>query len=172
MAITTPSAGDAWGTAGGQIITAINNFEGTDAAYRMSGNQTIGTGADTTIAFGTASKTSSLVTRSSDGTGHRFTLGRSGVWLFNVCVRWANAAGGSPGERFAKLNCQAGNLSSQGYMLVSFTGPVTHHVSAVRYMDANDWVRAEAYQDSGGDRNLEGNAGESWGAFYLTWLHA
>jgi len=168
MPITSPNPGDPWTTQGGQIITAINNFENTWAEYNAASNQTYTSAVQDVVAFGTANTTSSLVTRSTDGTGHRFTLGRAGLWGFSTVIRWNTS---TADERYILLTGTT-PLGASGFWLGSLTGPVTLHCSAVRYMALNDFVRVECWQNTGATRTLQSDNTAAWGRINLAWLHS
>jgi len=178
MPITTPNAGDPWTTQGGQILTALNNFETADAEYNTATNQTMPTGADTPILFGTDNRTCSLVTKSTYGVGHQFTLGRTGLWMFTATIRWMwNERGNDstqPGERFIRIYhvTPAVVLGSAGVVQGAFTGPTTLNVSAYRFMNSGDIVAITGYHDAGSNRSLESNNGGAYGRVNLAWLHA
>lgn len=169
MAISTPSENAAWVTEGGQIVTALNNFEGTDAEYQMSSNQTISASTNTIVSLGTTNKACSLVTRSTDGAGHRFTLSRAGVWLVDATIRWVSGTGG---ERYVACDWnENGQVASSSCILGTFTGPVTHHLTVCRYFAASDYFRFTVFQSSTGNRTLLADNGGAWGRVYLAWVH-
>ncbi len=163
--------------AGQKIRAALLNTlldTGVSAQYNASATQTIGTGTQPVVAFGTANRTSALVTRSTQGAGHRFTLNRSGVWGITTCIRWAGAV---TGERYVLLTSSLGGLCSAGFPMSNgatspLNGPVTVSPSTQEYFTAGDWVQVEAFQNSGSNKDLEFNNGAGWGRISLAWLHA
>lgn len=158
--------------AGQKIRAALLNTlldTGVSAQYNAASNQIHPTGTQPVVAFGTAIRTSTLVTRSVQGAGHRFTLNRSGVWGITTCIRWAGASGG---ERYVLLNSSIGGLCAQGHPLGTLSGPVTFSPSSTEYFTAGDWVQVEVFQNAGSDRLLEANAGAGWVRISLNWLHS
>ena len=168
MPITAPNPGDPWATTGGQIITALNNFENTWAEYNAATNQVYSSATQDVVAFGTANTTSSLVTRSADGVGHRFTLGRAGLWGFSTIIRWGAS---TTDERYILLT-GTNPLGASATMIGSFTGPITLTINVVRYMALNDFVRVECWEASGATRSLQSDNTAAWGRINLAWLHA
>lgn len=165
MPITTPDTGDVWTTQGPQVIAALNDFENADAEYAESNEQTIANTQGTVVAYGTAVRTSSLVTRSTQGAGHKFTLNRSGVWMISTTIRWR--WDGSGGERYMVIGGTT-HLTSNGVILGTFTGPVCLNAAACGYLSANDYVQVEAWHNAGADRYLEAG----WSRIDLVWMHA
>jgi hypothetical protein len=142
---------------------------GTSAQYNAAATQTITTGTQPIVAFGTTNRTSTLVTRAVSGAGHKFTLLRAGIWGITSCVRWAGNTGG---ERYVLLTSSIGGLCSAGNPVGVLNGPVTISPSTQEYFPAGSTVWIEAFQNSGGNRDLEFNNGAAWGRISLTWLHA
>lgn len=143
---------------------------GTYAEYNSASNQAIPDSTQPVVLFGTANLTSTLVTRATDGAGHRFTLGRAGLWFIGSTIRWVNAAGG---ERYTAINSSDGGLASQSDILAAGqSSAVTSNLSVCRYFNLSAWVRVECFQNAGGSRSLESNNGGGWGRINLAWLHA
>lgn len=152
----------------GQKLRAsqLNALLAVGAEYNASATQTVATGTQPVIAFGTTNKSSTLVSRATQGAGHRFTLLQAGFWSINSCIRWTTA---DTGERYTLINSSDGGLCSEGAM-VSTGGPVTIAPSVIHYFTANSWVQMEAYHNAGSNRTLEFNNGSGWGRIYLTYL--
>lgn len=68
--------------------------------YRASANQNISNNTDTVLGFGTTDTSSSVVTRATQGSGHKFTLTQTGTYAITATVRFA---AGTAGSRFIEL---------------------------------------------------------------------
>ena len=83
--------------------------------WRASGAQTLSTsGTDYVVAFGTVDQASAVVTRSTQGAGHKFALGETSEYTIQAHVRFA---AGTAGSRFLGLRNAAGTVeywSDQG----------------------------------------------------------
>ncbi len=157
-------------TAGQKLRASDLNHDlasGTDAQYNANATQTVTTGTQPIVAFGQQNKASSLVTRSVSGAGHKFDLGRSGIWAITCCIRWAGA---NTGERYVLLNSDAGGLCSAGAAL-SVSSPFTVSPSATVYLASGTDVWVEVFQNSGGNRDLEFNNSTGWNRINFVWLH-
>jgi hypothetical protein len=64
------------------------------------GNQTIPNSVDTVIGFGTTDTSSTAVTRSTSGSGHKFALADTATYAITAVVRFA---AGTAGSRFIEL---------------------------------------------------------------------
>lgn len=82
------------GGGGGGGYTAVKG------EWRASSNQSIPSGADTAVAFGNEVTASPVVTRTTFGGGHKFTLTEAGAFAVSVILRYA---AGAAGNRFAAL---------------------------------------------------------------------
>lgn len=143
----------------GQKLRAGNlGQDSAFATYTGSTTQTIGSGADTVVAFGTADVTSSLITRSTQGAGHKFTMGASGLVAVSVTVRWSTTGASSTGEKNMHVENAAGIWHHSSDIPANSAVPITNHVSFVKPLDAGDAVVVEVFQNSGGDEDLDANA--------------
>lgn len=143
---------------------------GTYAEYQAAANQAIGNNANVVVAFGTEIRASTLVTRSTDGAGHRYTLNRAGLWGVAATVRWLYQAVG--GERYVLIESSDGGVASASQTDSSGSSSPIGNPSAFRYFNAGAWIRVIAYQNSGTSRDLEANSSNAWGRLYVAWLHA
>lgn len=123
--------------------------------------QSIPNAADTPVAFGTAVGASTGVTRSTQGSGHKFVVGSSRLWAVHTTVRYATAV--PAGERAVGIwtggpdydfNIAHAGGSREGL-------PATYTLGAVTYLTAGTDIVVLAYQGTGSARSLEPNAG-SW----------
>lgn len=143
---------------------------GTYAEYNTASNQSFTSGTQAVVLFGTTNLTSTLVTRATDGAGHRFTLGRAGLWVISATIRWVSDSGG---ERYSTITSSDGGVASQSDILAAgTTAAVTSNLSICRYFNLSAWVRVECYQNAGGNRSLESNNASGWGRINLAWIHA
>lgn len=145
----------------------------SDAWYTASGTQTVATGSYVRGAFGTATATSPLVTRTASSPGHLFTLGRAGRWFVSCTMRWQADTGA--GDR--EIGLWAGPA---GYWLATAqiakpsatNTPTTLHVCAdftVGTAEAGTFsVSPYAYQTSGSNKVLDGGPG--WKTIRLSWI--
>lgn len=92
------AAGSTWveigGGGGGGGYTAVKG------EWRAASNQSIPNVTETAVAFGTEVTPSAVVTRSTFGAGHKFTLTEAGAYAISVIVRYV---AGTTGNRFAAL---------------------------------------------------------------------
>lgn len=116
------------------------------ASYVPSAVQSIPNAAATNLLFGTASLTTTAVTRATSGAGHVFTLTRAGLWIVLAYCRLQ--AGGT--TAYCGLNL---TTSAAGHALVSnaqFTNQICILTATVPIMAAaNDTVSVNMYQERG-----------------------
>jgi hypothetical protein len=142
----------------------------TTAQYQASSSQTIGTaGTPAVVAFGTADTTSDLVTRSTEGAGHKFTLNASGIWSVTATVSFAANA---TGERRLNLEDSLGLWHCSVLDHGDASHPAILHVSITKFLTSGDYVKAEVYQTSGGNLNLDANALTALGRINLACIIA
>lgn len=142
-------------TAGQKLRAANLGQQNTAAQYQSSVGQVIGNTTDTPIAFGTANVTSDLVTRAVSGVGHKFTLGKSGLWAVTTTCRFPATA---TGERSCHIEDSLGLWHHSQSQAGSSGAPSTLCVGFVKYLTAGDWVQVEVYQSSGGNITTDSNA--------------
>ncbi|MEU7817055.1 hypothetical protein [Pseudonocardia sp. NPDC049154] len=143
---------------------------GSDAAFNGSAAQTIANTTDTIFAAGTTVISSPLVTRTTSGVGHRFTLNRTGRWAFMFNPRWGAPGGAIGGERYAAIRKGTAVIASNGFISQAQNSPTTMNVNCIQRCTSGEWIEFWVYQNSGGSRDLENNSGASWGRCQLTWL--
>lgn len=106
--------------AGGSTWVPIGGGGGGGAAYAAvegqwtpSSAQSIGT-SDTVVAFGTTEITSPIITRSTSGAGHKFTLTEAGFYQISVTGRFS---AGLAGRRFMEVRngAQTARFVSEGF---------------------------------------------------------
>jgi hypothetical protein len=141
--------GSGGGGGGGGSIGFPNAVEGQ---WRASNNQSLSSGSDTVLAFGTTEITSSIVTRSTLGSGHRFTLTEAGVYAVTATVRFA---AGTAGSRFIELRNSA---QSDGYVSAGDQGgpaAATRHFSITKRFAAAQELVVIGAQSSGSTLSTE-----------------
>jgi hypothetical protein len=130
-----------------------------DGEWNASGNQTIGNGSETLVAFGTETTATPLVTRATDGVGHKFTLaaGAAGLWAGAATTRWAAGTGG---QRFTAITVDGASVGA------NTGGPGTTtadtHVTFLRRLAAGAVIRVSVYQTNGGNLALTALASDAW----------
>jgi hypothetical protein len=139
-----------------------------EAEYNAAGAQNINNITDTLVALGTTNRSTGLVTRATDGVGHKFTLNATGRWGVTFTHRWAAAAGG---ERTANisLNGATAFIATQCSSGVA-TVPTTHNVSIMRGFTAGDVIRCGCYQSSGGVLGTDFNNALGWMRLNIVYL--
>lgn len=118
------------------------------AQYINSAAQNFTTATATVVSLDTANRTSSYVTRSAQGAGHKFTLNASGIWAISGVIRWGSGGSASGSRRLAlvdSLNFWFDVEDTPG----TSAGSPTCRVSTIQYFSAGDYLYLEAYQDSG-----------------------
>ena len=123
-----------------------------DAEYQPSSAQSIPTGADTTVLFQTATRSSPMVTYAAGV----FTVVAAGVYAIGATVRFVTSA--SAGERYVGLIGAASGLSpvlaADGGSVAS--GAVTRNIVVPgRAFAVNDKFRVNVFQGSGAAIPLE-----------------
>lgn len=134
-----------------------------DHAQFSGSAQSIPHATNTPVAFGTTDTASAVVTRQTRGAGHQFVLGRTGLWSITATVRYATTA--AVGERYAGIHTGSGGgdpLAGDGKAVPS-GNPVTCSPSlAARWFTSGSIVFVNAYQGTGGSRNLEPHGSGGW----------
>lgn len=92
-------SGSAWVELGGGGGGGGGGAPAVVGRWRASSSQTLTSGTDAVLAFGTTELTSSEVTRATSGTGHKFQL-EGGVYCVTAMCRFA---AGSNGSRFLAI---------------------------------------------------------------------
>jgi hypothetical protein len=152
--------------AGQKLKASDLGQETTTAEYNAASNQSIPNNADTTIAFGTTNLTSTLVTRSTSGAGHKFTLGRSGLWVVSASIRFTAAA---TGERAMNLATAAGRFANSSHP--GSSGSASNlFIEIVKYFASGTEIHIGVFQNSGGALNSEGLNSDAYGRFNIGWL--
>lgn len=135
------------GGGGGTGGTTSGFATAVEGQWRASSNQSLANGADTVLAFGSTETSSSVVTRATLGSGHKFVLTQSGAYAVTATVRFAT---GNTGSRFIELRNSA---QSDGYVAAGDQGgpaAATRHFSIVKKFAANQELVVIAAQSSGG----------------------
>jgi hypothetical protein len=125
--------------------------------------QAIANITSTPLAFATESTSTPLVTRSTSGVGHKFTLNRAGTWACTLIVRTASGAG----ERFVSLNDVSGYVAAGN---VLGTGAAHITVALTRYFASGVVLTPNIYQSTGASLNTAAGIGET--RLHMAWLHS
>lgn len=135
---------DTGGGGGGGSTGFPTTIEGQ---WRATGNQNISNNVDTVLGFGTTETSSSVVTRSTLGSGHKFTLNEAGTYAVTATVRFTS---GTAGSRFIELRNSA---QSDGFVSAGDQGgpaAATRHFSITKRFNVNQELVVIAAQSSGG----------------------
>lgn len=158
-------------TAGRKVRASELNYDtenGVDCHYRALTSQNLPSVASTPLAFGTAIRTSPLITQGTQGAGHRFTVSRAGLWSVSTSC-WI-AAGGTVGFRFIGLNhAGSGALLFEQGMQVTNTQGLSLAIGTTVYLAANDAVYVTLYSDGGSTQATA--AGLDRVSFRMAWTH-
>lgn len=129
------------GGGGGGSVAAV------EGQWRAAANQNLSNNTDTVLAFGTTEISSTLVSRTTSGSGHKFTLAESACYAITATVRFE---AGNTGSRFIELRNSAQNTryiadGDQG-------GPAaaTRSFSITKRFTAGQELVVVATQSSGG----------------------
>ena len=145
--------GSAWAVIGGGGGGGGSAYIPVKGQWKASTNQSISDGTDTPVAFGTEEIASAIVSRSTLGAGHKFTLAELGTYAISTTVRFAPGAAG--GNRFIELRNAAdtGRWASQG----NDGGPaaVTLSVAVTDRFAAGTELYVCAFQNSGASLALQ-----------------
>lgn len=145
----TGSAWESLSSDGGGGGGALASVKGQ---YRASADQALANATDTVIAFGTTDTSSSVITRATSGSGHRFTLLQTGTYAITATVRFA---AGTAGSRFIELRDSA---QTTGYVSSSDQGgpaAATHTFSITDTYSAGQDFVVVASQSSGGSLSTQ-----------------
>lgn len=118
-----------------------------EGQWRASSNQSLAHNTDTVLAFGTTETASSVVTRATQGSGHKFTLLEAGTYAVTATVRFAS---GATGSRFIELRNSA---QSDGFVSSGDQGgpaAATRHFSITKRFNASQELVVIGAQASGG----------------------
>lgn len=128
-----------------------------------STTQSIPNAVDTAVAFGTAVDSPTGVTRSTQGSGHKFTVGSTRLWAVHATVRFATTT--AAGERAVGIwtgsPSYSNNIAHSGGSREGL--PATYSLGAVVALDASTDIAVFAWNGTGTARNLEPHSG--------AWVH-
>jgi hypothetical protein len=154
----------------GQKLRASNLGQlSSTAQYQAASAQSINDSTATVVAYGTANITSSLVTRSTSGAGHKFTLGASGLWSVTTTVQFAANA---TGERRLNIEDSLGLWHCSTIDHGDGAHPAILSLSITKWLAEGDYLQVEAYQTSGGALNLDANSITALGRIDIACLFA
>ena len=120
---------------------------GVEGQWRANSNQDLPNGIDTVLAFGATETDSALVTRTTSGSGHKFTLGEDATWSVTATVRFV---AGNTGSRFIELRDSA---QTTGFVSSGDQGgpaAATRHFSVTKRFSAGQELIVVGAQSSGG----------------------
>lgn len=151
----------------GQKLRASDLGQSTTCAeYNNSASQTIGTGSDTKVAFGTTNTTSTLVTRTVDGVGHSFTVNDDGIWAITTTMFWGAVA---TGERWTRITVNGSPMHSAAQQAPGALF-IVENVTLIRPLSNGDLVHVIVFQNSGGNRDIGSDNTNGLGRINLCWL--
>lgn len=152
----------------GQKLRASNLGQlSTTAQYQNASTQSIPDSTDTVIAFGTDQFTSSLITKSTQGAGHKFTFGTNGIVSVTTTIQFAANATGERAIHFEdSLGLWHGSVNNHG----DSGNPTILNLGITKYFASGDWIVVEAYQTSGGALNVDSNALLALGRIDLAYI--
>jgi hypothetical protein len=123
-----------------------------EGQWRASANQTIPNSVDTVIGFGTTDTSSTAVTRSTSGSGHKFALADTATYAITAVVRFA---AGTAGSRFIELRNAA---QTTGYISDGDQGgpaAATRSFSITKQFTAGTELVVIGAQSSGGSLSTD-----------------
>jgi hypothetical protein len=146
-------AGTVSGGGGGGGTSTISTVSAT---YAATAAQSIAPTTDVVVAFGVEQTADPLVTRSTNGAGHKFTLAQTRLWTVTATVRFAAATGG--GRTFELRTGAGAVLAKFGDPVVD--GPYTRTLPATRRLAAGTTVHVIARHDAAAAISLEPQSGD------------
>lgn len=145
----TTTGGGGGGGGGTSLLSTIS------ATFAATTTQSISPTTDVVVAFGVEQQADSAVTRSTSGSGHKFTLAQTRLWTITATVRFADATGG--GRTFELRTGSGAVLAKAGDPTVN--GPYTRNLVCARKLAAGTTVQVIARHDSGSAVPLEPASG-------------
>jgi hypothetical protein len=146
--------GAATGGGGGGGTTTVATVSAT---YAATSAQSIAASQDVVVAFGVEQVADPLITRSTSGAGHQFTLAQTRLWIVTATVRFAqNPLGGRTFEI----------VTSSGAVLTKASGPQNQDapwsasLSVARRLPAGTRVMVRARHNSTTSLLLEPSGGD------------
>lgn len=119
-----------------------------DGQWRATANQSLSNSTDTVLGFGVTETSSTAVTRATSGSGHKFTLGSTGIYSVSATVRFAS---GAAGPRFIELRNSAQNARYASHGVYNGgTAACTLNLSVTRQFTTGQELVLTATQTSGG----------------------
>ena len=138
-----------------------------DTAQYSSTGQSFTTGVTAEVAWATADRAVTGITRATRGTGHQFTLATAGTYTITVTLRFA----GFVGSRIQYMELREATAGVCGASAVTQAegGPATWNLAVTRYFPAGAVVWVGGYQNTGGNQSLD--TGESgWNRINITYV--
>jgi hypothetical protein len=148
---TVSSGGGGGGTGGGtSLISTIS------ATYAATSAQTIPTSTDTVVAFGVEQVADSAVTRSTSGSGHRFTLAQNRLWTVSFTGRFPTNT--DTGGRTFEIRAGSTVLAKAGTQTPT-DNAWTANLSVTRKLAAGTAITVIARHSAGTSLPLEPSGG-------------
>lgn len=155
--------GSAWAQIAGAVSSGGGGGGGTSAigtvwaGWQGTSPQAIATGADVVVAFDTsAGGDAGVVTRSTAGAGHSFSLAQTRLWTITATLRFAqNPTGGRTFELRAGTTVIAKASGPQNQ-----DAPYTANLAISRRLAAGTQITAVARHNAGTSLALEPNSGQ------------
>ena len=142
------------GGGGGGGTTTISTVSAT---YAATSAQSIPAEQDVVVAFGVEQTADPLITRSTSGAGHRFTLAQTRLWIVTATVRFAqNPTGG----RTFELVTGSGAILTKASGPVNADAPWSASLSVARRMTAGSSVQVRARHNATGSVLLDPSGGD------------
>lgn len=142
------------GGSGGGGTSLINTISAT---YAATAAQSIATGQNVIIAFGVEQTADPAVTRSTNGAGHKFTLGQTRLWVITATLQFATF---STGRRvFEMINAGSGATLAKSSGPTDTAQPWTTTLVVARKFTAGTTVSVQAFHTSTTSQSLEPGGG-------------
>jgi hypothetical protein len=140
------------GGGGGGTTTAAT----VSATFAATTAQSISPSTDVVVAFGVEQAADPLITRSTNGAGHKFTVAQTRLWTVSATVRFADATGG--GRTFELRTGSGAVLAKAGDPVID--GPYTRNLSVTRKFTAGTAFSVIARHNAAASIPLEPQSGD------------
>lgn len=152
----------------GQKLTAAELGQlSSTAQYQQTSNMTIPTSSNQFVSFAQNNRTTAFVTKQTSGSGHTFTLNKSGLWAITASVRFDPAGTNS---RQAWIEGPGGFRYNTAAMPASATSPSTMPLATCQWFDSGTTIAVTVFQDSGGNVTLLAGANTAEGRIDLVYI--
>jgi hypothetical protein len=146
-----------------------SELSGSIPAARVtnSADQTIGTSGVTALAFDTARYDTANLYAPASNT--RLTAPVDGIYVISASVQWAPTAAGGLRSLTLQRNAAAFLAADTRDDVASTTSSTSQDVTTQARLNAGDFIRAQVFQDSGGDLSVKASP-EISPELSMTWL--